>query len=195
MRKSDNKEQRENIIKAAKVLFARYGFKKTTMNDIAKTSKKAKSSLYYYFVSKEDVIKAVIENEASELKSKLEIAMKKAHSPQEKLKAYMITRMLAMRELSNLYIAFKDEYVEMYDFIEKIRKNYDRYEIETFKKIMIDGLKSGIFSVKDLDLTAYAIAIATKGIEYKFATEKNSETLEKDINALMDILFNGIAKK
>ena len=42
----------KEVIEAAKVLFQRYGLKKTTMEDIAKFVGKGKSTLYYYFPSK-----------------------------------------------------------------------------------------------------------------------------------------------
>ena len=51
---------RENILKIARDIFSKYGFKKTTLDDIANAVRKGKSSLYYYFESKEDLFQAVI---------------------------------------------------------------------------------------------------------------------------------------
>jgi len=192
--KSDKMDERDKIIKAGCELFAKYGFKKTTMDDIAKSSRKAKSTLYYYFKSKEEVLESVVQIEAEELKSKLEEALKVKESPQSKLNSYIITRMKAMRNLSNLYMAFKDEYFEMYDFINRIRKNYDDYEFHVFKNILTDGVRSGTFEIEDVDLTSYVMMMATKGIEYSFATEDNWQ-IEKNVNTLVNILFRGILKR
>lgn len=46
---------REQIIKAARKLFKQYGFKKASMSDIALMVHKSKSSIYYYFKSKEEI--------------------------------------------------------------------------------------------------------------------------------------------
>ncbi len=192
--KSDQVDERDKIIQSAQELFARYGFKKTTMDDIAKKSKKGKSTLYYYFKSKEEILKAIVDIEAGELKSKLEMALKESNSPQKELKNYIITRMKSMKALSNLYVAFKDEYLEMYDFINQVRKAYDDYEISVFENILKKGVNEGIFDVKDVHLTAYVMAMTTKGIEYKFATEDDLE-IEKNVEMLVNILFNGIVKK
>jgi AcrR family transcriptional regulator len=54
---------RENILKIARDIFSKYGFKKTTLDDIANAVRKGKSSLYYYFESKEDLFQAVIMKE------------------------------------------------------------------------------------------------------------------------------------
>ena len=57
-----NKEEyRKKIIVVSGQIFSRYGFKKTTMEDVARASGKGKSSIYYYFKSKEDIFKNVLE--------------------------------------------------------------------------------------------------------------------------------------
>jgi AcrR family transcriptional regulator len=45
---------------AARELFRRYGYKKTSVNDIAKKSKLAKATIYKYFESKEMVLHAIL---------------------------------------------------------------------------------------------------------------------------------------
>ena len=59
---------RENILKIAQEIFSKYGYKKTTLDDIANAVRKGKSSLYYYFDSKEDLFQAVIMKEVTILK-------------------------------------------------------------------------------------------------------------------------------
>jgi AcrR family transcriptional regulator len=60
----DIEKAREEIVEIARGIFAKFGFRKTSMDEIAKAVKKAKSSLYYYFQNKEEVFQAVIEREA-----------------------------------------------------------------------------------------------------------------------------------
>jgi len=45
---------------AARELFRRYGYKKTSVNDIAKRAKLAKATIYKYFESKEMVLHAIL---------------------------------------------------------------------------------------------------------------------------------------
>ncbi|HBR34566.1 MAG TPA: TetR family transcriptional regulator, partial [Firmicutes bacterium] len=40
------------IVEKAQAIFARYGFRKTTMDEIAKATHKGKSGFYHYFPSK-----------------------------------------------------------------------------------------------------------------------------------------------
>lgn len=51
---------KETIKKAARDLFRRYGYKKTSVNEIAKRAKLAKATIYKYFDSKELVLHAIL---------------------------------------------------------------------------------------------------------------------------------------
>ena len=62
---------RNQILKASQEIFEKYGYKKTTIDDIAGELHKGKSSIYYYFISKEDIFRAVLDKEACELKEEI----------------------------------------------------------------------------------------------------------------------------
>lgn len=51
---------RESIKRASKDLFRRYGYNKTSVNEIAKKAKIAKATIYKYFESKEMVLHAIL---------------------------------------------------------------------------------------------------------------------------------------
>jgi AcrR family transcriptional regulator len=189
------KDAREIIIEAGREIFARYGFKKTTMDDIARAAHKGKSSLYHYFKSKEEVFGAVVEKEASELKAELSRAISLEKAPQGKLRAYLVTRMEAFRRFANLYSAFQEEYPESGQFLGEFRERYDQYELALYKEILQEGIHRGVFEIRDLDLTAYAMVIAAKGLEYHWAMEKNPRNMERNMDSLLEVFFNGILKR
>ena len=60
--KKDNliKFNKENILNAAKELFATKGIEKTTMDDIAKKAEYSKSTVYVYFKSKDEIYNHII---------------------------------------------------------------------------------------------------------------------------------------
>ncbi len=189
------KDIRENIVKSAQRVFAKYGLKKTTMDEIARASQKAKSSIYYYFKSKEEVFQAVIEKEIESFKDELTMAIGKENLPQKKLRAYVVSRLKGLRHLVNYYNALKDEYFEYYGFFEKLRKKYDEEEVKMIRGILREGVKKGVFVIKDLNLTANAIVIALKGFESPWIKEKNYSKIVKHIDKLFEVFFNGILKR
>ena len=51
--------KRESILKAAEVQFSRYGFRRTSMEDIAKETGVSRASLYSYFDNKEEIFRGL----------------------------------------------------------------------------------------------------------------------------------------
>ena len=185
----------EIIIKAAQGIFARFGFNKTTMDEIAKAAHKAKSSIYHYFKSKEEIFQTIVEKESCVLKEEIIKAVNQEDTPQKKLRACVITRMTVLHRLANFYSALKDEYLEYYSFIEKTRKKHFEDEIKIIKAILKGGVDQKIFVIKDLELTAFTIIMALKGLEYPWAIANDSLKIEESIDKLLDLLFNGIVKQ
>lgn len=103
--------------------------------------------------------------------------------------------MKCLEELGNIYSALKDEYLKHYQFIQKLREDYDREETNIIKNILQEGIKRRIFKINDLDLTSSTIVIALKGLEYEWAVKNKEVTSEKNIDKLLDVLFYGIIKR
>ena len=91
---------RNAILDASRELFARFGYKKTTMEDIAMALRKGKSSLYYYFKNKEEIFQAVIELESELLYSRLKEVVAGNSAAPEKLRAYVKVRMETIGQLA-----------------------------------------------------------------------------------------------
>lgn len=60
-------DKRERLIEAAKSLIHRQGFHLTTLADIAEESEVPLGNVYYYFKTKDDICKAVLEERKEEL--------------------------------------------------------------------------------------------------------------------------------
>jgi len=183
------------IINVAQKLFAKFGFKKTTVDEIAHSAHITKSSIYHYFSSKEDIFRTVVEKESRIWSQKIKEVINKASTPQEKLRAYILTRTKYLNQLANFYSVLKQEYLEHYSFIERIRKKDLQGEIETVKAILEEGIIKEVFQVEDLELTAFAIVTALKGLEYPWTMEMPMPDIEKRIDLLLTVLFNGLVKK
>ena len=186
---------RDQIVDTAKGIFTRFGFRKTTMDEIARAMRKGKSSIYYYFTSKEEIYKAVIEKEAQTLREELISAVNRTDDPREKLRNYVLARVKVLKNVANYYDALKNEYLNHLDFINKIREKYDRQEISIVQEILEGGIGKGIFRIEEPELGAIAIVTALKGLEVQLFWSKANKSLEKRTDELLSILFNGILKK
>lgn len=192
------KEEKQNIImKAAKELFQKFGLHKTTVDEIAEKAGVGKGTIYNYYDSKEKIFEDVLEDEVNELKNETSIELQKEQRPDEKLRRYFLLRMTLACKLAQKYTTFKDEYLEYYGFIERIRKKYNEYEFQVIKNILQEGVDKNIFNIKDIELTASTFVMAMKGLEYYWAilTSDNIELLTQKVNTMIDLIFNGMLKK
>ena len=192
-----NKEEyRKKIIQVACQIFSRYGFRKTTMDEIAKALNMGKSSIYYYFKSKEAIFEAVALYEANILRNKLTTAIKSVESPIEKMKEYIFVRMKSFENLSNYYNAIFDKDLNHFDFIEMIREKHDREELAILRLILYIGSRRGVFTIENSsEYTALAIQATLKGLEAPLFWKKKEVNIENRLNAILEVLFNGILKK
>ncbi|MFP4557327.1 MAG: TetR/AcrR family transcriptional regulator [Bacteroidales bacterium] len=194
----DKKEQshsdmRDSIVGIASEIFARFGFKKTTVDDIAQALRKGKSSIYYYFNSKEDIFQAVVDSEADALREKINAILAKPISAMEKLRQYVKTRMQAVQVMVNYYALINEKDVYNLKLAEKLRSKYDTEEVEIIKRILNEGASAGAFKIKDLELSAIAVITAMKGLEMPLLINSpKADDLESVLDDLLDILFYGI---
>ena len=188
-------ERKKIITQVAQKIFSKYGLMKTTVNEIAKAAKMGKASLYHYFKSKEDIYKEVIEQENSFLKEKLRNAIQKVNTPQEKIRTFILKKMEYLKKLANIHSALKDDYLKHYNFIKKFRQKNLEEELHIIRKILQEGINKGIFEVSDINLTAFAIISALRGLEYPWTISTPFPEIESNVNKLLEILFKGIEKK
>ena len=112
------------------------------MDDIAESIGLVKTSLYYYYNSKEELFQAVIRNESETLIGKLRAETDKHTSPQRKHRAYFITRMEYLKELVNLYHLTKAAAQELLPLAEEERRHRHVCERE-----QLDGGPHRLFGV------------------------------------------------
>jgi len=193
----ENIDVENRIIEVAQDIFMKYGFRKSTMDEIAAAAGKGKSTLYHYFKSKEDVFAAVIEKESNTMFRELNKIITANIDCKSKLKKYITTRMSLIDELANLYSAIKSDYLNHFNFIQKYRKKYDEYEILFIEQILQDGINRQEFNINEDDtkIYAYGIATALKGIEIPFFLEDRYSKINSRLDSMLNILIYGLACK
>jgi AcrR family transcriptional regulator len=186
---------REAILKIAQEIFSKYGYKKTTLDDIANAVRKGKSSLYYYFKSKEDLFQAVVMKEVELLAKELDKVVNRNTDPIDKLRDYMLTKINTFRNLANFYNALEND-VTAIGFIEDIKNKYEQDEIRLIKRILIEGVRKNEFEIYDFNLAAIGITMALKGIEMPLsAGTYGNMNLDRSVDVILKIICYGIMKR
>ena len=185
----------KEIIAGARILFEKFGLKKTTMEDIAKEVGKGKSSLYYYFPSKYEIFEAVVDQETRELFAQAQEAIDKASTAKEKLKAYSRVRLCNINKLGNLSQLVKNDLMDNMSVIMNIKKKHESTQFDMIKKIISTGIASGEFKKienADADLLSFLFVAAFRGIALPFCASQPFPDLTQRVDTIVDVMVEGI---
>ena len=188
-------ETRDKILNVAATIFSKFGFHKTTVDEIARAAHKAKGSVYYHFKSKEELFQGVIDKEFQILRGELIKAIDSGNNAKEKLANYITVRMKTLNELTNFYDALKNDYLTYLGFIEEIRQRYDNEETVLIKSILTGGVNNNEFEINNVEIAAPAILTALKGLEIPFFIEDKYNEMETRLNELIRIMIRGMEKR
>jgi AcrR family transcriptional regulator len=188
-------DTRDKILSVADNLFSKFGFHKTSMDEIAKIARKAKGSLYYHFASKEKLFTAVVTNEMTILKGKLSLIINNPDlSPSGKIKQYLIKRMAEFNSAANYHEILKADFFEHFDFIDDLRNEMDAWEKASLKKIFLEGIDKGEFApIKDMEVLLDVFIMVLKGLEIPFYLQNKYVKYSPHLEGLTSILTKGLA--
>lgn len=191
-----SEDVRSKLISVARTIFAENGYNKATVDDIAKSSGKAKSSLYYYFSSKEDIFKAVIDKEAQLFRSKILESISIDASSSEKIKNYITNRLLVFNELINFFKAISDNSLEQLPCVDNTRKQYEQEQLNIIKMVLFDAANNGELDVSDVNLVAETIAVVLKGLEYNIIFQPEAlQGIKEKVDKVINLIYKGIMKR
>jgi len=186
------------IITVSQRLFQRFGYKKTTMEDIAKALGKGKSTLYYYYKSKDVIFADVIGFEAAEIMKKVERETEKCSTATEKLKAYLKVFFDEIRNKINFYELIRLEMLDNFemsaykpaiDFIYGYQEKNMIFLVET----LLAGIENNEFdpSLKDdVNQVAYTLMSAIRVVILDLSLKNHK--VEDFSDVLMKILLKGL---
>src|SRR5574344_621744 len=159
---------RQKLVDVARQLFAKNGLENTTMNDIALASDKGRRTLYTYFNSKEDIYFAVIESELERLSDKMDEVASMRIRPQEKIIELIYTHLSMIKETVIRNGNLRAEFFRNIWMVEKVRKNFDEYEIELLRRVYAEGKSDGEFDIDSVELVTDITHYCIKGLEVPY---------------------------
>jgi len=184
------------IVDVANRLFSRFGFQKTSMDEIAKIARKAKGSLYYHFASKEDLFKEVVSREMISIKNQLLIIINNSElNAPGKIKNYLIKRMELLNNAANYHETLKADFYEHYLFIDDLRNEFDKWEADKLKVILEQGINEGYFNEnRKIDVLIEMLIMVIKGLEIPFYLQNKYTKYSPHFDDLIGVLIKGVSK-
>lgn len=94
---SKGEQTRAGIVDCAKRLFYEHGYDGTSFSDIVEASGLYRGNIYHYFKTKDDILKAVVDQHLADFQALLEMWERKHREPKARLLAFL--DMIAGRKL------------------------------------------------------------------------------------------------
>ena len=188
-------DKASHIIHSAQPLFAQFGLRKVTTDDIARKARVSKATVYKYFKNKSDIFDRVIEDEAAELLAAMETAVARQESAVDKLRAHVMVHLQKVREFANFFRVTQDSWADYWPHVARIRRDFLSKEQDLVAKILRYGVKSGELKVRDSQNTALALILTISSVEFQWHLDEGLISLRKLVNLMVEMMVDGIGAK
>lgn len=159
------KTTRDAILDATDRLLARYGYKKMTIDDLAREVGIGKGSVYLHFSSKEEIALSHIDRIIERLKENLRTTAKKPSTVEERLCEMLCERVLYRFDSVQHYSQSLNELLAYLrpNLLER-RKHYFDQEARIIALVIEEGQESSHFEAGDPVDIAQTLLIATNSL-------------------------------
>lgn len=196
VRRADRKKElRLQIINGATGLFGRYGYFKTTVDEIADAAGMSKATLYKVIRCKEEALTLVIRHEADLMFDRIRAILAGHKDPVQKLKVLAIE---LARDASQ-QLVLSDVTTQTFEELEPHLQRELRRMVQEIalliREILEQGVQEGKFRKLDIENTSFAAALGIKEIVMHWNVELVNLDIEQIIEPLMDILLHGLLQR
>lgn len=150
--------RREQILATALQLFAKYGYKKTTVEDIAGGLGLTKGALYLYVKNKQDLYEKTAAWALAEWQQHVRDAVIEVAGPEQRLRVMALSAfeyLLEHEELLALINADTDFYADL--VVKEPFASIHRDSVMMMESVLAEGVETGVFQAVDQAAVADAL--------------------------------------
>ena len=184
------------ILEAARRVVARNGFQGVTIDRVAEEAKIAKGTVYLYFHTKEELLKAAVEQGMMHFTNLIRAEVEEVAQPLEKLCRLVEATMelsdsqrdfFKMLLLERNFLAAAPNHPEAAQMLDL----YLGY-INFIAGVIKEGVDAGVLRSHDVEASAFALNEAMRGCFQQRTLGLTSRTAAEDASILLDIFFHGV---
>lgn len=140
-------DKKEQIIEAAEAMFHKYGYSKTSLDDIAKEAGIGKGTIYYYYESKEDIFLEVAKYHSEKFYLLLKDRISQVKSFEEKFNLAIRLPIKLLYEHAPLLLdAVKNLPRNYLHKLEQFRKENKQLMVGFLDEIFQEGISQGVIA-------------------------------------------------
>ena len=191
-------EMRDRILDAAERLLARFGYRKMTMDDLAREAGVGRRTIYLYFPGKEEVTLSSIDRVVDRIQEQLRTIASEPAPADDRMRRMLVTRVLARfdqvhdyhQSLDDLFAALRPAYMAR-------RERYFDAEAHIFAEVLQEGQCLGVFAPLDPIQTAHSLLLATNALlPYSLSVQELGARADVETKAdrLARLLLDGVRR-
>ncbi len=158
-----SRHKRALIVEAAMKVFARYGFSKTTIEDIARQAGIGKATLYYHFDGKEALFKAVLEREVELTLLEIRQATEQESDPEGKMAAFLRMSLSGYNQRKTLARIFRQDIAALMPLAERVVREMFDASVEFVSQLLEEGVEQEVFFLPDVKRGARMLVAVVHG--------------------------------
>jgi len=182
--------KRQEILKAAAIVFAKRGFQKTLMEDIAGQAGIGKGTIYRYFKSKDDLYFSILDQSVEDLLVCLSQNGKTKASPAQILRLMMSDMADIFLKNRNLFKLIAETDARDLHKRHKYIHLQNKKIIDLIAEVMEKGIKEGYFIKENPRLLAIQLGVMTRATVMEFPEQGK----DKIVDRIMKLFLYGTAK-
>jgi AcrR family transcriptional regulator len=191
-------EVKDAILDATERLLARYGYRKMTVEDIAREVGVGKGTIYLHFPSKEEVVLSHVDRIVERVKERLRAIALSDSSAAVRLRSMLLIRVLFRFDSIQQYTQnLNDLLAALRPGLLARRARYYDEEAQILVDVLNQGRDAGEFEFGDTLSTAYAMLHATNSLlPYSLSTSElgEREEVEEKTAAVADLMLHGVLR-
>jgi AcrR family transcriptional regulator len=195
---------RDAIVATARGLIQRFGFRKTTMDDIARAMGKERTSLYYYFPGKKEIVNALLECEFASVTQAVHEETSRHADAASRLRVYLQASLDQVVQRSAMYSLILPELrgggggVPDIFRINELRISIKKAEENYLVDILSQGHREGQFramsEAKARPLARFILS-TLQGLEMDlFYVSSNVAELKARLDVASDVFIRGLQR-
>ncbi|GBE66141.1 TetR family transcriptional regulator [Mycobacterium sp. MFM001] len=188
----DKSARRDEIMAAAKKVFARKGFHATTIADIAKEAGLAYGSVYWYFDSKDELFHALMAVEEQALRAHVSAAVAAPTDGEEPFRtAVQATLEFFEADKATVKLLFRDAYALGDRFEKHLGGIYERFidDIETF---IVVAQERGEVVAAPPRMVAYTLAALIGQLAHRRLSTDDGVTAAEVADFVVSLVLDGL---
>jgi AcrR family transcriptional regulator len=187
---------RTKVLEAARERMWLFGYKKTTIDEIAADAGVGKGTVYLYFESKEDIALAILaEFKQGTFARMQEIACDSDLPLPKKVAMILASPILEAHAFCGSHPAATELIVSIKPHIKVCLHPYIEREIALIAEVLEQGNRQGVFNVVDTVQTARTLKYMMSGFFPPYPCIDGTEEIELEIGRIVDLVIRGIGSR